>query len=381
MPKLLLTDLSVRTLKCPEKGQIIYWDDRLSGFGCRVSQGGQKTFVVMYGPREARRRKVVGRYPLHGLKQARELAKKTLAEISLGIIAEPKRGDITFAAARTKYIDQAKSRVSRRTAADYDRLLSKHFAFGKKKLNELRRDDIVCCLNKLNSTPSEQAHANTAIRIFCNWAYREELIDQNPVDRLPKLHKLPSRERVLSEQELAEVYREAEKYHWPFGPIVQLCILTGQRRGEIGKLQWDWINLSDNTITLPGEQVKNRQTHRFPIGKTTVGILDSLPRIDEYVFSGRNKGNTTFNGWAKSKRDFDATLENVSSYTLHDLRRTFSTIHARLGTPVYVTEKLLNHASGAISGVAAIYNRHSYLEEMREAVDRFEKFVKALQRE
>lgn len=378
MPKLLLTDPTIRALSNPAKGQTTYWDEKLPGFGCRVSQGGQKTFVVMYGPREARRRKVVGRYPLHSLKQARDEARKTLAEISLGIIAEPRKGDLTYAKAREQFLDHAKASVSARTAADYERLLTKHFSFEKKKLAGLKREDIARCLNKLTSTPSEQAHANTAIRIFCNWAYREELIDRNPADRLPKLKKRPPRERVLSEAELAEVYQKAEQYHWPFGPIVQLCIFTGQRRGEIGKLEWNWIDLSDRTITLPGEQVKNRQTHCFPIGETTVALLNNLPRIDEYVFSGRDKKNATFNGWAKSKREFDETLEDVKPYTLHDLRRTFSTVHAKIGTPIHVTERLLNHVSGSISGVAAVYNRHSYLEEMREAVVGYEGYVRGL---
>lgn len=378
MPKLLLTDIAVRALKSSSQGQVTYWDEKLPGFGCRVSQGGQKTFIIMYGPREARRRQVVGRYPLHSLKQARSEAKKTLAGIQLGLIAEPVRGELTYAEARKRFIEHVQATVRPRTAADYERFLTKHFPIDKKKLREVKRDDLARCLGKLKHTPSEQAHANTTIRIFFNWVYREELIDQNPADRLPKLAKRPPRERVLSEAELREVFQKATQYHWPFGPIVLLCILTGQRRGEIGKLRWDWVNLADRTITLAGEQVKNGQTHCFPFGDVTAAILKELPRIDEYVFSGRDKRNATFNGWAKSKRHFDATLEKVKPYTLHDLRRTFSTMHAKIGTPLHVTEKLLNHVSGSISGVAAIYNRHSYLEEMREAVVGYEGFVRDL---
>jgi len=180
---------------------------------------------------------------------------------------------------------------------------------------------------------------------------------------------------VLSETELKEVFTKARQFPWPFGPIVQLCILTGQRRGEIGMLEWDWIDLHDRTITLPGNRVKNDQTHLFPFGDITAEILENLPKIDQYVFSGRNRNNAVFNGWAKSKRHFDETLENVAPYTLHDIRRTFSTMHARLGTPIHVTERLLNHISGSISGVAAVYNRHTYLPEMRDGVCSFEKFI------
>ena len=76
--------------------------------------------------------------------------------------------------------------------------------------------------------------------------------------------------------------------------------------------------------------------------------------------------------------NFDEALEGVHPYTLHDLRRTFSTVHAKLGTPLHVTEKLLNHVSGSISGVAAVYNRHSYLEEMRESVESLEGHTQSL---
>ena len=83
-------------------------------------------------------------------------------------------------------------------------------------------------------------------------------------------------------------------------------------------------------------------------------------------------------GWAPTKPKFDATLENVAPYTLHDLRRTFSSCLAALGTPIHVTEKLLNHVSGTVSGVAAIYNRHTYMDEMREAITDYEETLATL---
>src|SRR5690606_19610198 len=93
----------------------------------------------------------------------------------------------------------------------------------------------------------------------------------------------------------------------------------------------------------------------------------SLPDIGDMLFPARGVPDHPFNGWGKSKERFDTPLE-VAAYTLHDLRRTFSSNLARLGTPIHVTEKLLNHVSGTVSGVAAIYNRYSYLDEMRAAL-------------
>lgn len=382
MPKTKLTDLTVRNLQAPASGQETYWDENLPGFGCRVSQGGQKTFVIMYGPREIRRRKIVGRYPHQSLKEARDQAKKMQAEIALGIISRPKTASqsTTFDEALDRFLNAAMQRSRSRTVSDYDRLLSRHFAFGRKRIADIDKQDLQKCLAKLDSVPSERKHADTVIRIFFNWAYREDLIDKNPVARLQRLANVAARERVLSARELGEMFEKAKCFTWPFGPIVCLCILTGQRRSEIGGLKWDWIDLGERLISFPGEHVKNGRTHAFPIGPVTAQLIEKLPHIDDFVFSGRNQKNDTFNGWAKSKREFDKTLSGVEHYTLHDLRRTFSTMHAKIGTPIHITERLLNHASGSISGVAAIYNRHTYLEEMREAVAAYEMYLVGLSR-
>jgi hypothetical protein len=79
------------------------------------------------------------------------------------------------------------------------------------------------------------------------------------------------------------------------------------------------------------------------------------------------------NGWSNLKRTFDKSVHRAAPWTLHHLRRTFATNLAALGTPIYVTEKLLNHISGSVFGVAAIYNRHGYMDEMRAAIADWEK--------
>lgn len=380
MPKLLLTDITVRSLTPPPQGQITYWDNKLSGFGCRISQGGQKTFIVMHGPREARKRKVIGKYPLQNLKTARDDARKTLAELALGIVDEDTMpiNSITFTEAREQFLESSRLRNKPRTTNDYKRLIGRHFKFKGKKLAEITRNDLQRSLSKLGKTPSEHQHAYVAIRIFFNWAFKEELVDINPAIRLHKPPRTFSRERVLSDNELAKVFTQALKHPYPYGAIVALCILTGQRRGEVAMLEWNWIDTKEQTITLPAEKVKNGRSHTFPYGTLVAQIIKDIPEIDQYLFSGHTKDNAIYNGWGKDKIDFENELENVAPYTLHDLRRTFSTLHAKLGTPIHVTEKLLNHISGTVSGVAAIYNRYSYLTEMKEAVEQYDAYINKL---
>lgn len=181
---------------------------------------------------------------------------------------------------------------------------------------------------------------------------------------------------MLTDQELVQVYNASLEHPNPFGQIVSLLVLTGMRRYEVVSIQWDWINQSEQTITIPADVTKNKRMHSQPCGDLVAAVLENTPEIGPYLFPSRSETGTVFNGWGKSKERLDASFEGVEPYTLHDLRRTFATSHAKIGTPIHVTEKLLNHVSGTISGVAAVYNRHSYVEEMRTAVTEYDAYLK-----
>ena len=162
----------------------------------------------------------------------------------------------------------------------------------------------------------------------------------------------------------------------PYNGIVRMLILTGQRKGEIAALQTAWIK--DGTITLPKEVTKNAREHMLPIGSLCAAELARNSTTTHtqagYIFFDKASTGAPFSGWSKSKIALDRKLgDRVAPWTLHDLRRTFATNLAALGTPIHVTEKLLNHISGTVSGVAAIYNRHAYLDEMRAAIEAWEK--------
>lgn len=369
-----MTDIAIRALMPPDKGQVTHWDDSLPGFGVRVSQGGTKTFIVISGP--TRRRFTIGRFGQVSLKQARDESRKLQAGLTLGIVE--KKTSPTFIEAKDLFLDTCEAKNRPNTVYEYRRHLKNHFAFGRTRLAEIQRHDIQRRLNKLQSTPAEQHHAYVTLKVFFNWAVSEDLIETSPLASMRLPNRSKPRERVLSEYELKQVFDLARTHPWPYGQIVQLLILTGQRRSEIGGLRWEWIDREDRTITLPADFTKNRQTHRFPFGRLVAAIFDSLPETGEFVFPGKTKQSTVFNGFSKCKERFDRDLGNVAHYTLHDLRRTFSSNLAMLGTPIHVTEKLLNHKSGTISGVAAVYNRHSYMDEMRRAVRTHDQYLDSL---
>lgn len=359
-----LTDLQIKKLKLPEQGQKTYFDDGLPGFGIRVSQGGSKSFVVVFG--KERRLKTIGRYPDIGLADARRAAKKVqgdVATLGTGRVHTP---IISFERAKERFLADAEVRTKPSTYRSYKRLLRCHFSY-EKYLNELTRADIMGAIEPLRPTPSEQQHAFVAIRTMMNWCVKQGIIETSPVPRLT--FKTAARTRILADNELKIVWNRAEEYGYPYGSIVQLLMLTGQRRGEIAGLRRSWIE--NNEIVFPAGFTKNNREHRIPFGPVTQAVLDALPSDKDLLFPSRVSPDRPFSGWSKTKRAFDRPI-CVADYTLHDLRRTYSSNMARLGAPIHVTEKLLNHVSGTVSGIAAVYNRYNYFHEMIDYTDKYE---------
>ena len=360
-----LTDLQIGKLRSPETGQKTYFDDALPGFGVRVSQGGSKSFVVMYGKR--RKLKTLGRYPGLTLKDARIAAKRVQSDLSLQTpTTDPGILPIEFKEARERFLAETAGRTKESTAKAYRWLLERHFQF-EKKLLEVGRKDVMSVLEALTHTPSERQHAFVAIRTMMNWCVKHGYLEHSPVPVLKFVSN--ARARLLSDLELKAVWQRTKEVGYPFGTIVQLLILTGQRRGEIAGLRRSWVD--SDSITFPAGFTKNKREHRIPLGPLAKSIIDEIDAETVLLFPSRLDPEKQFNGWSKCKRHFDKPLQ-AAPYTLHDLRRTYSSKLAELDVPIHVTEKLLNHVSGTISGVAAVYNRHSYWNEMNEAVARFE---------
>jgi integrase len=372
-----LTELALKAAKPPVSGTRTIWDGAVRGFGCRISPKGLKSFIVLVS---SGRRRTIGRYPVLSIGDARAEAKRILADITLG---RDVSSTILVAEAVALFLADVKQRTSPRTFRDYTRLLNRHLPkIARKQLGKVDTKDIAGIIDRLADTPAEAAHALVAIRVFFNWCVRRTWRTDNPTGKLVA-RKLPRRERILSDDQLRIVWQTAERFPYPFGAIVRLCILLGQRRSEIGLLEWTWINFEECIITFPAGVTKNKREHRLPIGNMAIQLLSSLPRShSQYVFPAareHKKGVSvrTVNGWSNSKRAFDKLLPNVPHWVLHDLRRTFRTNLARLGVAPHVAERVVNHIS-AQSEVERIYDVWSYLPEMRVAMDGYETWLSSV---
>jgi integrase len=268
-------------------------------------------------------------------------------------------------------------------------------------MDDITKQDILALVRPLARTPSAANHAFVVSRIFFRWALRNDYIQINPMAGLVIPHRTNSRARVLSDDELKSIWHVCarrlafddnacpgavleipSKVPRNFATIVQLLILTGQRRGEIAALQPSWIK--DNTIMIPASVAKNGREHIIPVGAGNAHVLASFvgvensPPHSRLAFPARGTDSErSFNGWSKSKVALDKA-SGVTDWTLHDLRRTYASNMARLGVQLPVIEKLLNHVSGSFGGIVSVYQRHNFLPEMREAVDKYEKWLISL---
>lgn len=370
-----LTDMTVRTLPLPERGQHTYFDESLAGFGVRLSQGGTRSFILIHGPR--RERETLGRYPVISLSQAREKARLILAERTLGTGRAPR---ILYEDAKAGFLAHCEQKNRPKTVRDYTRILNRRFALGRTPLADLRRLDITKRLDKLKDTPAEQNYAFRVIRHFLRWCVQKGYLASSPMAEMQAPSKLKKRARTLTDTELKAVWEACEAPDLPprFATIVRLLITTGQRRGEIAGLRTSFVDGA--LVSLPAELVKNSVAHTFPVGSLTIDLLHSVEvdgsQNDALFFPSQHKPSRPFSGWSRAKAQLDE-LTGIQGWRLHDLRRTYRTNLSRLGTPPHIAERLLNHVS-AQSELERTYDLHTYVPEMRAAVEKYEAWLSAL---
>jgi integrase len=183
---------------------------------------------------------------------------------------------------------------------------------------------------------------------------------------VPLSSKEIARDRVLDDDELARIILAAQKLGGPHGGIVELLALTGQRREEVARLPWEELDLAQRIWTLPKSRTKNAKAHVVHLSEQSMAVLKRVNQRGPYVFS--RLGAKPFAEFSRAKLRLDQ-LSGVTGWRLHDLRRTCVSGMARLGIAPHVADKVLNHQAGTISGVAAIYQRHEFLAERKEALE------------
>jgi integrase len=218
--------------------------------------------------------------------------------------------------------------------------------------------------------PSAGVTAWKVAKAFFAWCEAREDDFASPARSIRKPAKMKSRDRVLDDNELKLAWEAAETEGGAAGALVKLLILSGARRNEVTELARDEIKA--DVIELPGERTKNGLPHAIPITPMIQGVLESLPSTGKFVLNGTDRPFGDHSG-AKER-----VAPAIRPWTLHDLRRSFASGLQRLGVAPHIVELALNHRSGTFSGVAGIYQRYRYANEVREAFELWSCHIESL---
>lgn len=380
MAKETLTDLKIKKLKPPSTGQHEIWDNKLSGFGIRITSKGTISFVVLYRFEGKSRRFTLGRYPILSLSAARSLAQEALVKVNAGKdpAYEKKQiqkapGTLYFEELVDEFIEKYAKRQNK-TWREYERILKRDFLpfWKNKKIDHIKRNDVNKRLDAIIDRGARRA-ANLCfaiIRRVFNWAIERGLIEQSPCSGMKRPTKDISRDRVLTDEELLAVWNAADKEAYPFGVITKLLILTAQRIGEVTNLHWQDLDLKEKLWHLEADQNKSGRAHIIPLTDRTIELIKTIPNLHKTLLFPAQKleADRPVSGISKFKARLDEKSQ-VYEWRMHDLRRTVATGMAKKQIPPHVVERILNHKSGTFGGVAGVYNRFGYLPEMRDALE------------
>jgi integrase len=379
MPRLKLTKSSIDVLPTPSS-DVIYWDAAFPGFGLKVTPKSRKVFVVLYrtgGAGSKLRKYTIGPYGRVTLHQARVAAQKVFAAKLEGrdLAAEKREARRRVVADRVEDLLETfiLQHVSQnRSAYEISRLLRREMGkpWSGRSIHEITKRDVVDVISAIEQrgAPGTANKTLKVIKTFLRWCVGRAVLDRSPAEGVPMPAKVVTRDRVLTDGELAQVILAARQMSGPYGGIVELLALTGQRREEVAAMTWGELDLHRRVWTLPKSRTKNAKEHAVHLSEQSMAILLRTTVRGPFVFTVL--GSKPFREFSRTKRQIDE-LSGVTGWRLHDLRRTCVSGMARLGIPPHVADKILNHQSGTISGVAAVYQRHDFLDERNDALERW----------
>lgn len=393
-----LNDAFLRTLRPPAEGRLEVWDTRVSGLVLRLTSGGAATWGVRLRTRDGKRtRPSLGAWPALGLKDARKRALATIAEVQGG--GDPvaarrqareerraREAEATVAARLAEWQAARAARWSDRHAREVARIAEREIEpkLGKRALRATARADWTGLVAaKRTAAPAMAAAMYRVVSAFLGHAEAEGWIETALLPRKGAQRLAPApdaRQRVLTDDELAAVWRASAAEAPKCRAFVRLLILTGCRREEVASIATGEVDLAAGLWRLPGERSKNGQGRELPLGPLALAELRAVwpEHGEEAGADWRLLGRVgdPFRGFSKLKARVDRA-SIVADWTWHDLRRTCRTGLARLGVDRLHAERAIGHVSGQ-SALERVYDVHDYGAETRAALLRWQGHVAAL---
>jgi integrase len=392
-----LTDAKLQGLKAPVSGQVEYPDSVVPGLRVRIGVSGTKSFILRKRVAGKWRNVTLGRYSERfTLAAARKKARVLLSDIEfkadpVAALPKPRRYQPAGHTVRSLWPDYKAAKAHLRNLREVERVFKRHILpeFGDRAADGITRAEITRFIDEIaRRAPGMARRILSYFSSFYGWALpRLDRLPGNPCRDAGRPPRPKSRERVLTEREIGLLWHVLDREGPPFGPAIQLLLLTGQRRNEVFSADCAEFDLKSGVWTIPADRAKNGIAHLVPLSPQVVEFVNDVIKAGkgDKLFPARGNAGAGPSGFSKAMTRIRAALEEqagvpIPHWSLHDLRRTLATGMQRLGVRLEVTEAVLNHLSGSRAGIVGVYQRHNYFAEKRSALSLWCKEVKRLSR-
>lgn len=381
MAKENLTDPFIRNYPSSDKRVEIY-DDHTPGLALRVTKTGKKSFVYRYRYKSKVKRYTIGSYPKIGLAKARKEVKKLAFQVSQNIdpLKEKQKEKrkpalLTFAKLTDEFKEKYLPTLRESTRSEYKRIIDNELVpkLGSFELPEITKYEIIELLDRKaykDESPTMANRIRARLSKMFTFAISRGLSETNPVSQTPKYSDGETkRDRYYDDDEIRKIWTATLAQREPGRSIIMLLFYTGQRSGETKKMKWSEIK--NGIWTIPPENTKNKTPHEVALSKPAMDIISERKKYtgnSEFVFESPVIKGQPIQEIKRVKKNIQE-MSGVKDFTPHDIRRTVTTNMGKLNISRTVMGKVINHKGhSGDSLVTAIYDRHNYFEQKREAI-------------
>lgn len=400
MPRVALTDRFCSTAT-PLGTRTDYFDVTVPGLALRVTESGHRSWSYLFtSPRDDKRaRATIGTYPATTLAGARAKALEAKGHVEAGqdprlVLAGQGVAGMTVAALVEAYLADPE-KAALRSKAEIARRLRKNVVpiIGAIKVGELRRRDVRTVTDAIlrRGRKVEATRVFEDVRAMVRWAVQNEYLDANPLDGMGKPAEATSSNRVLSEEEIRALWSglpSALPRSSQCQRIIKLCLVTGQRVGEVAGMTRAELDLSAREWRLPGSRTKNGHPHVVPLSDLALQIIKEAAAEANGSATIFPCGTGPLSPVAVARTILRANEVSddrplgrfgIAPWSAHDLRRTALTGMARLGVAPIVLGHVANHRTTTRAGVTlAVYSQYTYDKEKRSALDLWADHLRAI---
>lgn len=391
MARRKLTYSFINNYDAPEKRKEIY-DEVIDGMAIRITPTGHKSFVYRYRFGDKVKRYTIGSFPKFSLADARDKARDLNRKINDGIDPLEERKEkkkeveyYTLSALARRFKKRHLPSLRQATRNEYERILDKEIlpVLGDMAVEKITRKEIIDLLDEIAIDRGAGVLSNRVRAVLSSmysYGLDRAIVESNPVLAVPKRNKSENRrDRIYDKDEIRKLWNAFEQQAEPVQSIFKMLLLCGQRSGETRRMKWEHLN-ANNIWVIPASETKAKRTHHIPLPKMAINIINSLKILTgstDYVFASQsNRVNNQPVEWLQKAVSRVRKESEVTDFRIHDLRRTAASYMAKIGVGRTVLGKILNHKELAGDDqVTAIYDRHDYMNEKRQALNNWSQYL------